>query len=163
MIYQVHIPKTGGTALATAIGPFGVRRPGHDLKLSGVPKEDTAITIVRDPLERFVSAFWHVATRKLFPWNSPNALALKMPDFEMSSLVFRPQVTWLDSNHDLLWVGNTATLGHDFLRLKRLLGLPEDVHLAPRPPKREVRLSSRAITNLRSFYAADYQLLEEGG
>lgn len=160
MTFLVHIPKTGGTALAAALGPR-VRRPGHGLVLSDVPPGADVITIVRDPIERFVSAFWHIANARLFPWASPDHLARELPEDEMRALVFRPQTTWLDADRELAWVGHTETLEQDFEQLRDIMGLPPECALPPRPPRRDVRLSKASIGNLVAYYASDYRWLEE--
>ena len=82
MLRFVHVPKTGGVALRKALAP--VRDPhsanalvqcdGHLTTLSAAP-EDDIITVVRDPLRRYVSAFWWLSTKTRWPWHSPDAMA----------------------------------------------------------------------------------------
>lgn len=66
-VHLLHIGKTGGTALktalqqatavgtTTALGTLHVH--GHDMTLDRLPEGDVAICFLRDPVTRFVSAF----------------------------------------------------------------------------------------------------------
>jgi len=155
----VHIPKTGGSALRQALGylDLDMRYPGHRYPISAFPKEDEVITIVRDPVDRFVSAFWHA---RPMGWESPEPFALAMPDYHMDLLVFRPQVAWIDSDRPLLWVGHTETLEADFERLRPMFRRG-CAPLLPRPPAHypPPDLSQQALDNIRDYYADDYALL----
>ena len=67
-VHLLHIGKTGGTALKSALQ--GVARPGgiisslgqvhihgHDMTLDRLPAGDVAVCFLRDPVARFVSGF----------------------------------------------------------------------------------------------------------
>ena len=161
----IHIPKTAGTALASALGR-AVHRNGHPFRLSHLKPGDLAITVVRDPVERFRSAFAWSARQQLWRWPSADALALDGP--ELTDDVFKPQSWWLDGELGrLLWVGRTETLDADVRGLASLLGIG-DIRLPmpgsvernatphPHPP-----LSAEALEALRERYADDYALLED--
>lgn len=164
MIQQLHVPRTGGTALATGLAACrATHRQGHTFRLSHLRPGDMAIVIVRDPVQRFLSA-WAWDTRHLRPWDSPDELLLEheIPDTE----VFRPQSWWLDGDLGrLLWVGRTETLDADVRSLGALLGtrvaLPasgaeRNASPLPHPP-----LSDAALAVVRERYADDYRLLDD--
>lgn len=124
---MLHIPKTGGTALHSALGaiPDGTfRLHGHLIRLDDIPRGEKVIFSIRDPISRFVSGFnsrlrkaqprgyieWTPVQQegfRLFP--TPNALAeaLSDPDLEMRRWATRlirdmfhtavPLSYWLDS------------------------------------------------------------------
>ncbi len=59
----LHIGKTGGTAINTALGPligsgrYEIVLDGHDVDLRQVPCGERVFFVLRDPLDRFVSSF----------------------------------------------------------------------------------------------------------
>lgn len=59
----LHIGKTGGTAVNTALGPvtgsgrFEIVLDGHDVDLRQVPRGEKFFFVLRDPVDRFVSSF----------------------------------------------------------------------------------------------------------
>jgi hypothetical protein len=61
--HYLHIGKTGGTAIIAALGPvtnagqYEIVLDGHDVDLRQIPLGEKFFFVVRDPLERFVSAF----------------------------------------------------------------------------------------------------------
>lgn len=170
MLRFVHVPKTGGVALREALAPLGLdfRCDGHLTTLSSA-QEDDVITVAREPLARYVSAFWWLATKTLWPWPSPDAMARQMGRSTLVDNAFKrymvlwPQTHWIDADRPLLWHGRTETLEADSARLWPLLGLSVDL------PRRNVGrypespLSEQAEANLRDFYAADYAMLEARG
>ena len=134
-----------------------VRYPGHRYPISAFPREEEVFTILRDPVDRFVSAFWHAQPAG---WMSVQDFALEMPDSLMHLLVFRPQVAWVDADRPLLWVGHTETLEADYERLRKMFRRPCAPLLPkPKPHYPPSRLSKQAIANIREYYADDYDLL----
>lgn len=145
----VHIPRTGGLGLTEALRGSGVSAMGHRPRASTV---DDAITIVRDPVARFISAYDH-----------------QRPDVDIEELAQDPslggwffdrQTAWLDDEKPLLWVGHTETLDRDFERLGSLLGLP-DARLTPgyNASRSHSTLSPEGAASVRTWYAEDYALL----
>ncbi len=62
----LHVGKTGGTAITTALdrsahslraGRFRIRLHGHETTLPDIPVGEAVFFVVRDPVTRFVSAF----------------------------------------------------------------------------------------------------------
>ena len=165
MLRFVHVPKTGGVALREALAPLGLgfACDGHLTTLASA-QEENIITIVRDPMDRYVSAFWWLATKTLWPWPSPDAMACRMGTtlvdnaFKRYMVLWR-QTHWIDCERPFYWIGHTESLSDDAARLGALLGLTVDI------PRRNVGryppspLSERALANLHDFYADDYELL----
>jgi hypothetical protein len=62
-VHLLHIPKTGGSALKTALersefdGRYHLLVHGHSFRLSDVPEGEKFFFAVRDPATRFLSAF----------------------------------------------------------------------------------------------------------
>lgn len=175
MIQHIHIPKTGGSALAQAYATSGaINRNGHAFTLSWLKPGDDAVTIVRDPVARFVSSFNFIAARRSeespvpWPWTEPEELARELgTDLAREVLprieVFTPQGHWLDGDLSrLIWVGHTETLYADFVELKAMLGLDALPLPGPAantgPPHQP--LTQQAIDAIHAHYADDYALIE---
>lgn len=139
----VHIPRTGGLALTEALRGSGIRAGGHNVLPE--PGED-CITILRDPVARFVSAYDH-----------------QQPDLDIEELArdpslggwfFQPAARWLDGLTPV-WVGHTETLAADVDRLG-VGPLPAGYNASTRRSS----LSPDGIAAVRRYYAEDYDLLE---
>jgi len=163
VIRFVHVPKTGGVALREALTGH-IACDGHLTTLASAQEAD-AITIVRDPVERYISAFWWLATKTLWPWPSPDAMARQMgtklvDDAFLRYMVLWRQTHWINADRPLLWIGHTESLSEDTARLGPLLGLTlslprRNVGRYPHQP-----LSPAALDTIRWFYADDYALLD---
>jgi Sulfotransferase family len=98
-VHFLHIGKTGGTAVRyalrehTATKGFVIRLHPHEVKLKDVPPGEQVIVFLRDPVTRFVSAFFsrqrQGRPRYFSPWSpdeqaafehftTPNQLALAL-------------------------------------------------------------------------------------
>ena len=75
-LHFLHIGKTGGTAIKHALTPVAAERQivlhGHGARLSDVATGEQVIFLLRDPLSRFVSAFYsrqrEGRPRYVVPW-----------------------------------------------------------------------------------------------
>lgn len=163
-LHLLHIGKTGGTAVRTAIGGRKTREHevvihGHDDTLRDIPVGEQSIFFVRDPVTRFVSAFysrqrqgrpltfhpWTEGEEKAFTtFDGPGDLARALASGDetardaMAAIrhVREPLSKWLvDEDYlrsrldDVLFVGSQERLDDDFAHLKELLGLPGRVKL----------------------------------
>jgi len=127
-----------------------------------------AVTIIRDPVERYVSAFDWMAGRHLWRWASADEMARAIDDELVrkalrESLVFRPMRDWLDCDREPYWIGRTESLDADVARLCDRLGIrpvvmPTGHERNAGPAHRS--MSSTAIDNIRDWYADDYRLME---
>lgn len=135
--------------------------------------------------------------RYFYPWNeeeqqafnmfdTPNELALSLSDNNIKrrreahkamksishvrdfySNWYMSKDYFLSRLSDILLVGRQETLNQDFVRLKRLLDLPENIQLPSRdkkahrtPDNLDKRLEKDAIRNLSKWYEKDYAFLE---
>ena len=128
-VHLVHVPKTGGTVLKHALREYRLWNGGtivlhgHDTGLGDVPPGDRVMFFLRDPLTRFVSAFysrqrkgyprfngsWKPGEREAFErFQTPNELArtLSSSDRAQRELAWsamgniqhlRSTLTWLES------------------------------------------------------------------
>lgn len=157
-LHLLHIGKTGGTAVREALGKRVVVH-GHDDVLADIPAGERVIFFVRDPVTRFVSAFYSRQRQgrplTYYPWTDgeekaftayerPADLARALAGGEAAAReamgairhVREPLAKWLvDEEYlrsrlgDVLFVGSQERLDDDFARLKELLGLPGRVKL----------------------------------
>ncbi|HVN34595.1 MAG TPA: sulfotransferase family 2 domain-containing protein, partial [Casimicrobiaceae bacterium] len=83
MLHFLHIGKTGGTAIKHALRPIGPTRNlalhGHGTRFSDIPLGEQVFFFLRDPLSRFVSAFYsrqrEGRPRYVVPWSHEEAAA----------------------------------------------------------------------------------------
>jgi len=76
-LHFLHIGKTGGTAVKHALKAVGTARQlrlhGHDVRLADVPPGEQVFFFLREPLSRFVSAFYsrqrEGRPRYVVPWS----------------------------------------------------------------------------------------------
>lgn len=162
MLHLVHIPKTGGTAFARLPN---VIRHGHDKRLSDVP--DPAIVILRDPVQRFRSAFdMYRMQRHVFGTIDEFIADLdRHLSHEWAGYAFRPQTWWVDEpeGRDLIvlrteWLDDLyGDLLPGYGSMHRNESRPKWSHPPP------VWWTPSVISDpepIRRLYAADYELLE---
>lgn len=175
----MHIPKTGGSALAAALGPH-VHRMGHNVTLGRIPLWPPIVTIVRDPVARWVSGFDMVSRQKHMPqwerWPDASAVATDPEALEWARErwrpVFEPLTYWMpDAAYALqrLWyVAHTETLDEDFRVITEAIGATECRMPTPDDERRNAldvhggaksTLTDEAEAALRAYYAEDYELL----
>jgi hypothetical protein len=80
-IHFLHIGKTGGTAVKHALKPLAsmanLALHSHPVRLSDIPAGERVVFLLRDPLTRFVSAFYsrqrEGRPRYVVPWSPEEA------------------------------------------------------------------------------------------
>lgn len=157
-LHLLHIGKTGGTAVREALGKRVIVH-GHDDVLADIPVGEKVVFFVRDPVTRFVSAFYSRQRQgrplTFHPWTEgeetaftafagPGDLARALGSGSESARdamteirhIREPLSKWLvDEEYlrgrlgDVFFVGSQERLDDDFARLKELLGLPGRVAL----------------------------------
>jgi hypothetical protein len=170
-----HIPKTGGSALATALDRH-VHRMGHNTRLEDMPLWPPIITIVRDPVERWISA-WdmcrrqrHVTEYQRWPTAEVAALDPEALDWLEGywGKAFTPQSWWLrDAKYALKrcwYIAHTETLTEDFETIRLAIGaiecsMPDSPGRRNANPGEKSELSLEAELALTARYAEDYELL----
>lgn len=210
-VHILHIPKTGGTAIRESLNPDRIGRKetsshviffrNHEVHLDHVPNGHKIVFGLRDPVERFISAFWDrkrggrfhkkrldkIDERNSFEhFETPGQLAAalssadpemrRLAAFAMDSIVHikSPISDWLISEayvrsrqEDILYVYEQHSLENDFLEIKKLLSLPDNMSL-PRDDVQANRLESRynrkldliGEANIRALYRQDYALID---
>ena len=86
--HLIHIGKTGGTAIKSALAPrttegrYQIMLHSHEVGLRQIPSGDKVFFAVRDPLERFVSGFnsrqRQGQPRYNFPWTAGEERAFRL-------------------------------------------------------------------------------------
>jgi hypothetical protein len=125
--HLLHIGKTGGMALSCALAPYAnsgryeIRLYSHNFTLKDVPRGEKLVFFLRDPISRFISAFYYrkrlSAPRFTHPWTRSEeaaftrfgtanelALALSSDDLELRAAgvdamlniehIRSPQLSW---------------------------------------------------------------------
>lgn len=183
----VHVPKTAGVSVATALfgtGGGGHATLAHYVRMYGPRLDDLFVfTIVRDPVTRFLSAFHYLrdGDHSVFRGNLQFQAFLRdeftdVDDFATSWLTpervastkqqhFRPQVSFLrigDRLGPLDFVGRFERLDQDVAHVARVLGRPDLQlpHSNATPGRTQRRpLSPAAIAAVREAYRDDVELL----
>lgn len=122
----VHIPKTGGRSVVTAIG---YREQDH--RRASECKGFLA-TFVRNPMSRFVSAFEFLRDPKWQQCAIPEdtnfrEFVLSRAFLTADTTFFNPMSYWLDA--PVGFIGRFENLYEDFDRLRQLIGLKRPISM----------------------------------
>jgi len=157
--------------------------------------DEEVFFFVRDPIEKFISGF-NSRKRRGFPrfnnaWTENERIAFSMFDkpndlaealgsegaeFAMKNIrrvanslahyLISPEMI-MKMRHQIIFVGEQSCLDHDFLTLKKILDLPEEVLLPSDPVVSHItpegfdtQISDRARSNLMSWYKADFDIFK---
>jgi hypothetical protein len=87
IVHVLHVGKTGGMAVNAALQPYHkwgdyeIRTYCHDFVLKSAPRGEKVVFFLRDPISRFVSAFYYrkrqSAPRFLHPWTPAEEAAFR--------------------------------------------------------------------------------------
>lgn len=158
----LHIPKTGGTAIRTAIESASdagdgnrARYWGHQANLADLAA-DEVFFVVRDPIERVISAFYsrrrmgrprylsphtpgEAATFRRWPELEPLVHDVAAGDPEALAAWctvphLRPLSTWLVNSElieasNIKYIAELATLNREWPQIRALCGLGDDLEL----------------------------------
>lgn len=118
----VHIPKTGGLSILTAIG----YREQEHTRASETPRGHFLATFVRNPMSRFVSVFEFLRDPKWQQCAIPEdtnfrEFVLSRAFLTADTKFFNPMTYWLDA--PVGFIGRYENLHEDFDRLRQLIGL----------------------------------------
>jgi len=177
MLNLMHIPKSGGVALSHALHGY-MQRMGHKSNLEALPLWPPIVTILRDPVERWVSA-WDMTQQQRCPpeygkWPSASDCALDPGALEWLEgywgQLFVPATWWLrdaDYARSRLWyICHTETLDEDWRTIRDAIGAVDcamppvgNGHRNAQPGTKSL-LTPEAVAAVRAYYADDYELLE---
>lgn len=152
----IHVPKTGGASLSKALD---LSLNDHQ-KASSFPDHAFKFAFVRDPYERFRSAFTFMRDIDRDP-----AYQISFESFVMdrpireSGFFFRPMVHWIDA--PLNFLGRFENLEEDVARLFDALGRPkvELPHIHKTAPEKWTDAMREKVAN---HYRVDFEAFGYG-
>ena len=176
----VHVPKTGGTAIAKAL-QCG---QGH-CRVSHVPFSEypnyRSFAAIRDPIDRFVSAYDYVTMDKSY-WHEAGT-STEHPDYrlcrsltidEVVDRMHRKTIAFramhFDTQSKYLLKGGRMVLDHllryeslqsDLDAMFDLYGLKRVVLPAVNASHRHSVITSESRRKLRNIYASDFELINQ--
>ena len=181
----IHIPKTAGQSVAAALG-YEHRPEYHHINDVDQTEGFFRFCIVRDPVDRFVSAYAYstqmaraggasveqhpvrqfIIDHGLGDSVDRFALAVREHGFPvLNSVHFRPQMHWIRRGRPQ-YIGRLETLTEDLNRILRVLGRP-GIEAMPERNRSEVtpdsrRLGPEARAYVEELYDDDLRLLGYG-
>lgn len=158
MIRALRIPKAASSAVVSTLGEY-TDIEDHYYRLEDVPDGDIAFAVLRDPVDRFRSAFdmfWHDERMPVRDYGTIDAFIDAGPT-AWDDLAFWPSVYWLRSAEYVRARGAIVmpyeTFALDFGQMG--FRVPRISHLA------QVRHEPTLLAPLHEHYAEDYILREE--
>ena len=177
----IHIPRNGGTSIATALYREGVSHVTAKALYHNSEQEFRALpsfSIVRNPIDRFISSYRFIRRGgarlvKLSPYwnrqfadiNDINSLICaceKQVDINRFEYTLRPQYGFLHSRGGDLLIEHLFTLDADNLKLLKFLAR-FDVHRLPllnESEKLELFVTKDQAKRIQRLYSQDWQLYE---
>ena len=178
----VHVPKNAGTTIATALYGSWI---GHRTALFSRTVDptfffqSTRFAVLRDPVERFTSAYWFLrngggSERKVSKWFARSCRNVVSLDDLLSHVearignvydldnVLRPQVWFLQDENGALLIDQLFVLGADDDRLAAFLREHFGISKLQRlnqTQKRDLSVTERQRERILAIYAADAELL----
>jgi len=178
----IHVPRNGGTSVSTALYG-GMMRHKTALFYQTVDpeffKQARPFTTLRDPFQRFISAYWYIRNGggsdiKLGAWFADSCRNIESVDDLLSHIesnqrdifsldhVVRPQVWYLRDAQNRLIVDRLFVLGSDDHRLAEFLSDYGVTHipLINTTLKHELSLTQSQRERILAIYADDFELLQ---
>lgn len=201
-VHFLHIGKTGGSAIKSVLKnfletpEFSITLHGHGTSLEHIPKGDSVVFFLRDPVTRFISAFysrqrkgqpryyseWSHKEKEIFEhFATPNEVAASLANKQEAAAKAMESVKhfacynkwYINTDYfksridDILFIGFQESLDSDFIKLKSILGIPEDVKLptddvaAHKNPKNiDKSIDANGMAALKEWYLEDAKFIE---
>lgn len=201
-VHFLHIGKTGGSAIKSVLNNFletpkySITLHNHDTSLKDIPKGESVIFFLRDPVSRFISGFysrqrkgqpryyseWSPKEKEVFErFSTPNEIAVSLVNESAFAIMamksvqhFKPYNKWyIDVDYfksrldDILFIGFQESLDSDFVKLKRILGIPDDINLPTDDVAAHKNLKNvdksideSGIDALKEWYSDDAKFIE---
>ena len=161
-LFALRIPKAASDSLGNAVvAAGGEAAEGHDVRLANVPKGMTAIAILRDPVDRFRSAYdmhWNTDTNGIVRrYPSVDAFAEAGPDVWAEwGQAFKPSSWWLSS---AAYVRKRRAIVIPYERMRDVLF---EIGIRGIRPTHvtHIRHELRSVGPVIEHYAADYAMRE---
>jgi hypothetical protein len=161
-LYALRIPKAASSAIVNNCGEYArMRLTDHSLRLADVPEDAVAIAVLRDPIDRFRSAydmFWNDNRLPVRAYGDGNIDDfIKAGPDAWDDIAFYPATWWLG---DAEYVRKRGVIVIPYERLNESLdAMGFGARIAPTHVA--VRRHVPTVTApLRSHYAEDYALRE---
>lgn len=147
MITQIHIPRTAGRAIRTALYDLGYTQDGSHKKVSDYTEKDTIFfSVVRNPFTRFES-IW----RNHVPEISFKEFVNKVDSY----VLYAPQVNWIDSTVEILRYEN---LNVDWFRFCKKHNLkPIALAYIGMSFKKDIPWTTETIAKVAEYYKEDFK------
>jgi hypothetical protein len=174
----IHIPKTGGSSIRKKL-PLDVNVIGHNLRhpsfqLYRKNKEDFVFAFVRDPLDRFISAFNYLQQGGRNEHDNMDAYysgakALSIEEFAEKRLQgvaawqihLLPQTFWLQ-HAQADYIGRFENLSEDFQRVCWVKGIDAGyLDIQNRSKKQDEIDVKRMQRYVHKVYEEDYEFIEK--
>jgi hypothetical protein len=196
-VHFIHVPKTGGTAIKWTVNQYQkllmttgekckITCHRHNVSFADIPVGENIFFIARDPIDRFVSAFFYCKQRllkknyyrkQLKPFDTPNDLAVALdanhPKNLLAKKIFKRNIhmrhisDWHVSKdyfnsrlNDIRFICFTETLTADFDNLKRLLNIPSEITL-PQKSKHANKIGKNIPNEQKIIQEPGLTLLKE--
>lgn len=175
----IHIPKTAGTSFKDEIEKIRkIEFQGHEVLFRYV-KGLKEIIVLRDPIDRFTSAFFYIkksSKTKSDLYETPEELIQDLIKFSpdgyrfirdtrdvngvktFTNWVFHPQIGWVDDPHRVLLFEN---LNQEVDMLNKELNISIDLPKKNASERNEFEYSEKSIEYLKVIYKEDFKLYDE--
>ena len=179
----IHIPKTAGKSIDAIIGVKGachLTYLEYEAAVKGKINDYYIFTIVRDPADRFVSAYNYLSkggnqskesidfcTRWIKPGKNINDFvinSLTRPEVFNGNLMFKPQYQFLmginKNISDRINIFYFNDLENELAKIPSHIKIGELTHINKSQSPENQKISTQALALLHKIYADDYRLFD---